>query len=174
MGRVIRARDRRLGRDVAIKEVIGPGMRARFEREVMITAQLQHPAIIPVYEAGAWPNGSAFYTMRLVSGGTLGDAIAKTATLEQRIALLPHVVALTDALAYAHSKRIVHRDLKPGNVLVGEFGETSAARSGASSPAGRASSWACTPTAAPRSSTRPTARSRRCAAGSWARARARS
>nr|HEX4318340.1 serine/threonine-protein kinase [Kofleriaceae bacterium] len=124
MGRVMRARDRRLGRDVAIKEVIGPGMRARFEREVMITAQLQHPAIIPVYEAGEWPNGSAFYTMRLVSGGTLGDAIAKTTTLEQRIALLPHVVALTDALAYAHSKRIVHRDLKPGNVLVGEFGET--------------------------------------------------
>ena len=124
MGRVLRVRDRRLGRDVAIKEVIGAGMRARFEREVMITAQLQHPAIIPVYEAGTWPNGAAFYTMRLVSGGTLGDEIDKTKTIEERLALLPHVVALTDALAFAHSKRIVHRDLKPGNVLVGEFGET--------------------------------------------------
>ncbi len=124
MGRITRARDRRLGRDVAIKEVLDPKMRARFEREVMITAQLQHPAIVPIYEAGAWPDGSAFYTMRLVSGGTLAHAIAETKTLAERLALLPHVNALTEALAYAHSRRIVHRDLKPGNVLVGEFGET--------------------------------------------------
>jgi WD40 repeat protein/tRNA A-37 threonylcarbamoyl transferase component Bud32 len=124
MGRITRARDRRLGRDVAIKEVLAPYLRARFEREAMITARLQHPAIVPVYEAGAWPDGSAFYTMRLVSGGTLGDAIARTQTLEDRLALLPHVLALTEALAYAHSRRVVHRDLKPANVLVGEFGET--------------------------------------------------
>jgi WD40 repeat protein len=124
MGRITRARDRRLGRDVAIKEVLGPELRARFEREVAITAQLQHPAIVPVYEAGTWPGGSAFYTMRLVSGGTLAEAIARTRSLEQRLALLPHVNALTDALAYAHARRIVHRDLKPSNVLVGEFGET--------------------------------------------------
>ena len=124
MGRILRVRDRRLGRDVALKEVIGAGMRARFEREVLITARLQHPAIIPVYEAGTWPNGSAFYSMRLVSGGTLHDKIEKTTTIEERLALLPHVLALTDALAYAHDKKIIHRDLKPGNVLVGEFGET--------------------------------------------------
>jgi WD40 repeat protein/tRNA A-37 threonylcarbamoyl transferase component Bud32 len=124
MGRVTKARDRRLGRDVAIKEVLSPKLDARFAREVAITAQLQHPAIVPVYEAGRWPDGSAFYAMRLVSGGTLSHAIAKTRTLEDRLALLPHVIALTDALAYAHANRIIHRDLKPGNVLVGEFGET--------------------------------------------------
>jgi eukaryotic-like serine/threonine-protein kinase len=124
MGRITRVRDRRLARDIAIKEVISPAMRARFEREVMITAQLQHPAIIPVYEAGVWPNGNAFYAMRLVSGGTLAEAIGKTRSLEERLALIPNVLAVTDALAYAHAKRIVHRDLKPGNVLVGEFGET--------------------------------------------------
>jgi len=124
MGRITRARDRRLGRDVALKEVLSMKLDARFAREVAITAQLQHPAIVPVYEAGRWPDGSAFYTMRLVSGGTLGHAIAKTRTLEERLALLPHVIALTDALAYAHANRIIHRDLKPGNVLVGEFGET--------------------------------------------------
>ncbi|HEX7837891.1 MAG TPA: serine/threonine-protein kinase, partial [Kofleriaceae bacterium] len=124
MGRITRARDRRLGRDVAIKEVLVPYLRARFEREAMITARLQHPAIVPVYEAGTWPDGSAFYTMRLVSGGTLADAIARTHTLEERLALLPHVLAVTEALGYAHAHRIVHRDLKPGNVLVGEFGET--------------------------------------------------
>lgn len=82
MGRITRARDRRLGRDVAIKEVLAPYLRARFEREAMITAKLQHPAIVPIYEAGTWPDGSAFYTMRLVSGGTLAEAIEKTRTLE--------------------------------------------------------------------------------------------
>ncbi len=124
MGRITRARDRRLGREVAIKEVLAPYLRARFEREATITAKLQHPAIVPVYEAGAWPDGSAFYTMRLVSGGTLGEAIEKAGSFEARLALLPHVLALTEALGYAHARRIVHRDLKPGNVLVGEFGET--------------------------------------------------
>src|SRR5262249_9553127 len=124
MGRITRAFDRRLGREVAIKEVLDPLMRARFEREAAITARLQHPAIVPIYEAGTWPDGSAFYTMRLVDGGTLADAIGKAATMPARIALLPHVVAATEALAYAHSRRIIHRDLKPGNVLVGGFGET--------------------------------------------------
>jgi serine/threonine protein kinase len=106
------------------KEVLARYLRARFEREAMITAKLQHPAIVPIYEAGTWPDGSAFYAMRLVSGGTLAEAIEKTRTLEDRLALLPYVLALTEALGYAHSRRIVHRDLKPGNVLVGEFGET--------------------------------------------------
>jgi eukaryotic-like serine/threonine-protein kinase len=124
MGRIVRVRDRRLGRDVALKEILDAHLRARFDREVAITAQLQHPAIVPIYEAGEWPGGSAFYTMRLVAGGTLADAIAKASTLEQRLALIPHVVATTEALAYAHSRQIVHRDLKPGNVLVGEFRET--------------------------------------------------
>jgi WD40 repeat protein/tRNA A-37 threonylcarbamoyl transferase component Bud32 len=124
MGRITRARDRRLGRDVAIKEVLAPILRARFEREAMLTARLQHPAIVPIYEAGAWPDGSAFYAMRLVAGGTLADAIARATTLEDRLALLPHVTAVTEALGYAHAQRVVHRDLKPANVLVGEFGET--------------------------------------------------
>ena len=124
MGRITRANDRRLGRQVAIKEVIDPDLRARFEREAMITARLQHPAIIPIYEAGVWPDGSAFYTMRLVDGGTLATSIARATTMAERVALLPHVVAVTEAIAYAHSRRIIHRDLKPGNVLVGPFGET--------------------------------------------------
>jgi eukaryotic-like serine/threonine-protein kinase len=123
MGKITRARDRRLGREVAIKEMLEPDLRARFEREATITARLQHPAIVPIYEAGTWPNGGAFYTMRLVEGGTLAHAIDKAEGLAGRLALLPHVVAVTEALAYAHSRRIIHRDLKPQNVLVGEFGE---------------------------------------------------
>jgi eukaryotic-like serine/threonine-protein kinase len=123
MGKITRARDRRLGREVAIKEMLEPDLRARFEREATITARLQHPAIVPIYEAGTWPNGGAFYTMRLVEGGTLAHAIDKAEGLAGRLALLPHVIAVTEALAYAHSRRIIHRDLKPQNVLVGEFGE---------------------------------------------------
>ncbi len=124
MGRIFRAIDRRLGREVAVKEVISQDQRARFEREATITARLQHPAIVPIYEAGIWPSGRAFYTMRLVPGGTLGDAIAKAQTLSARLALLPHVIAATEAVAYAHAHGIIHRDLKPQNILVGEFGET--------------------------------------------------
>ena len=64
MGRITRARDLQLGREVALKEVLAPELRARFEREAMITARLQHPAIVPIYEAGTWPDGSACCTPR--------------------------------------------------------------------------------------------------------------
>ncbi len=124
MGRILLARDRRLGRMVAIKEVLDRDLHARFEREALITARLQHPAIVPIYEAGMWPDGSGFYTMRLVPGGTLQTAIGTAKLLSERLALLHHVVAMTEAVAYAHGHRIIHRDLKPSNVLVGDLGET--------------------------------------------------
>jgi serine/threonine protein kinase len=126
MGRILSARDRRLGRPVAIKELLyeSGDARARFEREARITAKLQHPAIVNILEAGAWPTGEPFYVMKLVTGESLDKVIADRATLEARLGLLPNVIAAVDALAYAHSMRVIHRDLKPGNVLVGEFGET--------------------------------------------------
>ena len=123
MGRILAARDLRHQRPVAIKELT-TGDDRRFEREALITAALQHPAIVPVYEAGRWPNGSPFYAMKLIDGEPLDGVIAKQATLAQRIALVPSVIAVADALAYAHERRIIHRDLKPANVLLGRFGET--------------------------------------------------
>ena len=125
MGRIIAATDRILGRPVALKELLhaDPEHSARFRREALITARLQHPAIVPVYQAGRWPSGEPFYAMKLVSGRPLDRAIADAKTLEQRLALLSTITAAVDAIAYAHSKRIVHRDLKPANVLVGDFGE---------------------------------------------------
>jgi serine/threonine protein kinase len=92
---------------------------------VAITARLQHPAIVPVHDSGVWESGEPYYVMKLLSGGrTLKEAVAEAKDLNGRLALLPNVIAVADAIAYAHSLEIIHRDLKPSNVLVGPFGET--------------------------------------------------
>ncbi|HEX3475666.1 MAG TPA: protein kinase [Kofleriaceae bacterium] len=126
MGRIVAAEDLRLGRAVALKELIEPAGEhlGRFQREALITARLQHPGIVPVYEAGRWPSGDPFFAMKLVSGRPLDRVIAEAITLADRLALLPRLAAAADAIAYAHSQRVIHRDLKPANVLIGEFGET--------------------------------------------------
>jgi len=126
LGRVYRARDRELGREVAIKELLDPPHRSelRFFREALITARLDHPGIVPVHEAGRWPDGSPFYTMKLVAGRPLAEILAATETFDQRLALVPHLIAVADAIAYAHDRQIIHRDLKPSNVIIGDFGET--------------------------------------------------
>jgi WD40 repeat protein len=128
MGQTFRARDRRLGRDVVIKQPLkaepGLDLRARFEREALLTARLQHPSIVGVYEAGRFDDGEPFFAMPLVRGAPLFDEIARRSTLEERIALLGNVTAVCEAVAYAHEQGIVHRDIKPANILVGSFGET--------------------------------------------------
>ncbi|HEY1553713.1 MAG TPA: serine/threonine-protein kinase [Kofleriaceae bacterium] len=126
MGRITAAEDRRLGRPVALKELIDPAgeQTQRFEREARITARLQHPGIVPVYEAGRWETGEPFFAMKLVSGKPLDQVIDDALKLSDRLALLPRLAAACDAIAYAHSQRIIHRDLKPSNVLIGEYGET--------------------------------------------------
>jgi WD40 repeat protein len=126
LGRVSRAHDRALGRDVAIKELISceAVSEARFIREVKITARLEHPGIVPVHEAGRWPDGTPYLAMKLVAGRPLRDLILERTTVDQRLCLLHHVIGVADALAYAHGRNIIHRDLKPANVIVGDFGET--------------------------------------------------
>jgi hypothetical protein len=126
IGRVFRAHDRELGRDVALKELLDRGVASelRFFREALITARLEYPGIVPVHEAGRWPDGTPFYAMKLVAGRPLKALLDACVTTADRIALLPNLIAVADAIAYAHDRRIVHRDLKPSNVIVGEFGET--------------------------------------------------
>jgi WD40 repeat protein len=125
-GRILRAEDRYLERTVALKEPLEPGSfaEARFLTEARLTARLQHPSIVPLYEAGRWPGGAPFYAMKLVSGRSLDGLIAAASVLNERLALLPHALAAAEAVAYAHGQRILHRDLKPANILVGELGET--------------------------------------------------
>jgi soluble lytic murein transglycosylase-like protein len=127
LGRIFAARDLRLDREVAIKELLidDQGAHARrFVREATLTARLEHPGIVPVHEAGRWPDGKPFYTMKMVSGRSLRELIAERPTLAERLALLPNVIAVAETIAYAHNRRVIHRDIKPANVMVGQFGET--------------------------------------------------
>jgi eukaryotic-like serine/threonine-protein kinase len=126
MGRVLAARDRRIGRAVALKEMLttAPMARARFEREARITARLQHPGIVSIYEVGRWPDGRPFFAMPIFPGRTLREAIQAGPGATERLHLIPSVIAAADAVAYAHSRRIIHRDLTPSNILLGAFGET--------------------------------------------------
>jgi serine/threonine protein kinase len=108
MGEVYRARDPRMGRDVAIK-VSAEQCSDRFSREVHAVAALNHPNICHLYDVG--PN---YLVMELVDGPTLAERIKQgAAPLEEALAIDGQIA---DALEATHEKGIVHRDLKPGNV----------------------------------------------------------
>jgi serine/threonine protein kinase len=126
LGRVSSVYDKHLGRQVALKEKLkgGATAEARFFQEAIVTAQLEHPSIIPIYDFGRKRDGAICYTMKLVTGKTLSELIAQNPLIGTRLPLLRHVLSICEAMAYAHSKQIIHRDLKPQNILIGEFGET--------------------------------------------------
>ncbi len=140
MGRILRAWDEGLGREVAMKvvplrapegaseEERGDHERrlARFLDEARITGQLDHPGIVPVYEIGLDESGAVFFTMPLLRGANLKNVFERVHRGEdgwtlQRAMDVMHTVCLT--VAFAHQKGVVHRDLKPENIMVGPFGE---------------------------------------------------
>ena len=125
MGRVVEATDTLLDRRVAVKEALttDPELLRRFARETKITARLEHPSIVPLYDAGT-VDGAPFYVMRRVSGRPLSELIRAAPALNDRLALVPHLLAAAQAIAHAHQRGIIHRDIKPSNILVGELGET--------------------------------------------------
>ncbi|MBD3674335.1 MAG: serine/threonine protein kinase [Planctomycetaceae bacterium] len=127
--------DKNLGRQVAFKTLHrsisdDEYERRRFIREARVTAQLQHPNTVPVYDIGVDVEGKLYFTMKKVEGETLRDVInqlqqndeeaAATYTLERILGVL---IQVCNALSYAHAHGVVHRDVKPANILVGFFGE---------------------------------------------------
>ncbi len=126
LARIRDAYDRVLHRRVAVKQLLTRDGDAdlRFLREARITGRLAHPNIVPIYDLGLDGDGAPFYAMKWVEGRSLHDLIDDRPSLDDRLALLPHVQAIADAIAYAHAVGVIHRDLKPANVLVGDFGET--------------------------------------------------
>jgi len=125
MGRVLAATDVSLARPVAIKQILSthPDDLIRFEREVRITAQLEHPSIVPIHEAARDAEGRPYYVMRRIEGDPLATRL-DGADLRSRLALLPNLLAVADAAAFAHARNIIHRDIKPSNILLGAYGET--------------------------------------------------
>ncbi len=126
------ATDERISRPVAVKELLpgrleaegaqGPSA-SRFVEEARLTAQLEHPGIVPVHEVSTTSGGAPYYTMKVVGGETLAERLKTAEQLDDRLALLSPLLDVCYAIAYAHSRGVIHRDLKPSNVMIGEFGE---------------------------------------------------
>jgi serine/threonine-protein kinase len=143
MSVVIRARDVSLERDVAIKLLppeSSPSVAdvARLAREARITARLDHPAIIPVYEFAVDPRGVPFFSMKLVDGETLEEMLrwAGPSRLEPNFLfeLLDVFDKVCDAVDFAHSRGVLHLDLKPSNVMIADFGQVYVADWGVARP----------------------------------------
>jgi serine/threonine-protein kinase len=129
MGVIIRSHDNDLGRDVAMKvlqtrHADNEAMVRRFVEEAQIAGQLQHPGVLTVYELGLQPDRRPYFTMRLIKGRTLAEALDERGLPDQdRRRFLSIFERTCQTIAYAHARGVIHRDLKPANVMVGNFGE---------------------------------------------------
>lgn len=137
LGQIWMARDARLRREVAFKELLPSALKnknalERFLEEAQITGQLEHPSIVPIYDIGYQQNGTPFYAMKLVRGETMEKHIEALHELPKDSPefsltfrkLLRNFIDICNALAFAHDRGVLHRDLKPLNVMLGAFGET--------------------------------------------------
>ena len=134
MGVVERAEDIDIGRPVAIKRLLPEASHAlgvaRFVSEIRIVGSLDHPHVVPIHDVGVDDDGRYFFVMKYVEGRTLADIIESLAagdaaalafwTFGRRVELM---IAVLQALEYAHERGIIHRDIKPENIMVGAHGE---------------------------------------------------
>ena len=152
LGEVFAAHDEELHREVALKQIRpqhadNVEARSRFVLEAEITGGLEHPGIVPVYGLGQYADGRPFYAMRFIKGDSLKEAIERYHSDPDRdrqgavsgvpvpdgggsdrtVAfrkLLGRLIAVCEAIQYAHDRGVLHRDLKPGNIMLGRYGET--------------------------------------------------
>lgn len=135
VGEVLRARDRLLGREVAIKRLL-PGYTQdtefleRFMAEARATGQLEHPNIPPIYEYGKDEEGNPFFALKLVRGQNMRAVIDKLRAGDELLlqqysfhARLQVFQKVCQAVAYAHERQVYHCDIKPDNIMLGDFGE---------------------------------------------------
>ena len=139
MGVVLRVWDSELRRNLAMKMILGSSDRerrdplaaerdsvVRFLEEAQVTAQLDHPGIVPVHELGLDNQGRVYFTMRLVRGRSLAEVFELVNNEREgwtRLRAIGLILRACEAVAYAHDKGVIHRDLKPANIMVGKFGE---------------------------------------------------
>ena len=141
MAQVFLGEDRRIGRNVILKAPreeadLPQSMNEMFQRrvtaEARILAKLQHPSIVTIYELGKATVGWPFCVLEKVEGVSLRDRLDELCELEsrdgqprtrERLELLSNLVAIAEALAYAHERRVVHRDCTPNNIILGKRGE---------------------------------------------------
>ena len=135
MGAVLDISDHDFQRQAAMKVMHArfaqqPEALERFLDEAQITAQLEHPNIVPIHDLGVTPDGNLFYTMKMIEGESLGDVVKglrnnKPGYAErwnEEFVLLTFLKAL-DGLSYAHEHGVVHRDIKPDNIMIENYGE---------------------------------------------------
>ena len=135
MGEVQLCKDERIGREVAMKLLLPKygrdrDARERFLREARVQGQLEHPAIVPVYDLGVRESGDVYFTMKCLRGQTLRQVIKDLAAGDERARaaytrhkLLGIFAAVCLAVDFAHARGVLHRDLKPANIMIGDFGE---------------------------------------------------
>lgn len=135
MGEVKLCKDVIIGREVALKSLLpalvsDDGLRNRFLREAQIQGQLEHPAIVPVYDLSRDADGTPFFTMKRLRGRTLEDILKglqqgrpEDLAAYPRHRLLRTLAAVCQAVDFAHCRGVLHRDLKPANIMMGDFGE---------------------------------------------------
>lgn len=148
MGSVVEVTDRGLKRPVALKQLREdlagrPAWAAALVREARLTARLQHPSVLPVYDIGVRNEHRVYYTMKLVEGRTLAEIVqAKPVAERTRTELLDQldaVIQVCGAVATAHEMGIAHCDIKPHNIMIGGFGAVYLMDWGGARPFGQAS-----------------------------------
>jgi WD40 repeat protein/serine/threonine protein kinase len=124
MGVVYAAHQSSIARTVAVK-MLKPSAKVREEQrdkfisEAVVTGELDHPNIVPIYDLGSNDQGALFYSMKRVKG-TPWDKVIHQKQLDENLSILLRVA---DAVAFAHAGGVIHRDLKPENVMLGDYGE---------------------------------------------------